>query len=1045
MAINEKKRSPLSFIVLICALLISSLAMAQNATKGISGVVVDDKGEPILGVSVTDQSRHNGAMTDPDGKFNLNVPVGTKLFVSYIGYQNQTAIATKESMRIVMKENTQMLDEVQVVAYGVQKKETVTGAIASVKGEELTKVPTGSVSNMLTGQLAGLTTVQYSGEPGSDAASIFVRGQATWINSAPLIQVDGVDRSFNDIDPNEIASITILKDASATAVFGVRGANGVVLITTKRGKEGKAQINVTSSVSVVAPTKTIELANSYQYATFYNQMQMNDHPDWTQDNVSFSPGVIQKFQDHSDPIRFPDTNWVNYCLKRTTLQTQNNINISGGSKLVKYFVSAGMFTQGGLFKDFNLPYNLSYQYHRFNYRSNLDLSITKSTTLSLNIGGDLDNAWKPYTGLGSSGMLINMYFSTPFSSPGLVDGKMVNAATDYNDLTLPFVGGNGMSYYGGGFMQTSNNRLMTDVILNQNLDFVTKGLSFKLKGSYNSNFISYTQASGSIASYTPVLQDDGSIAYKKSGTDGQLSYSDVAPSYGRNWYAEASLGYDRKFGSHHVTGLVLYNESKIYYPSTYPDKPNGYDGLVGRVTYDYAGKYMLEFNVGKNGSENFSKVRRYGLFPALSLGWNISEENFWKPMKDAVNYFKLRYSIGELGNDKIGGTRYMYAPDPYNVDNNTDTNRGGYDYYFGINNGTPSLGAYEALKNNPIVTWENSLKKDYGLDVNFMHDRLTTTFDYFTEHRTKILLQDGTAPSILGFITPYSNLGIVDSHGWELAMKWNDKIGSDFRYNVGVNLMYNWNKIIEKKEAPLNNAYQYAKGHRIGSRSQYQFFGYYNENTAADYQAKYGVPLPTQLTSLVDGDCVYVDLDGNGYIDSNDMTRGLGHTDDPAYMAGINLGCSWKGLSITTAWAGAWDVTRSISSIFRKPFTDRNNSNQGGLLVYQWEHTWTKDNPDPHAEYPRASIDHGDNNNYVDSRLWEKNASYLRLKSMQIAYDFNMAFMKKLHLNTFQLALSGYNLLTFTKYIWGDPETVASSSPTYPLAKTYSLSLKLGF
>lgn len=1019
-------------------------AAAASQQQGmITGSVYDSAGEPVIGASVMVEGTSTGTITDLDGKFQLNVKPGTKLQISFIGYATVTVVA-KEGMRVTMEDDSQMLGEVEVVAYGTQKKVTVTGAISSVKGDDLLKSPTGSVSNMLSGQLAGLTTVQYSGEPGDDAASIFVRGQATWENSAPLIQVDGVERSMNDIDPNEIESITILKDASATAVFGVRGANGVVLITTKRGKEGKAKISFSTSASIIAPTKTLELANSYQYATFYNQMQLNDHPDYTEKQLMFQPDVIEKFRTGSDPIRFPSTNWVDYCLKDMTLQTQHNVNISGGTDRIRYFVSAGAYTQGGLFNGFDLPYDLSYQYKRFNYRSNLDIDVTKTTTVSMNIAGNVNNAWKPYTGQGSAGMLLEMYYATPFSSPGLVDDKLVYTTTEYG---LPFTGGTGMAYYGAGFMQTGNNTLNADLQLSQKLDFITKGLSFRVKGSYNSGFTSYTRATASIATYTPVLQDDGTIVYKKSGTNSQLKYQDVDPGKSRNWYMEAAFNYDRTFGNHHVTALALYNQSKTYYPSEFSSIPQGYVGLVGRATYDWKSRYMAEFNIGYNGSENFAPDKRFGTFPAGSFGWVVSEEKFWKPIKPFIGFMKLRYTIGLVGNDKIGGSRFMYTADPYYVNNTTASNlNGGYSYLFGINNATVSPGAYEAAKNNPDVTWEKSLKQNYGVDMYFLNDRLQGSFDYYKEKRTNILLSDGTAPSVLGFTLPMANLGKVDSWGWEISLKWNDRIGDDFRYFVNLNLMYNQNKIIERKEAPLNQEYQYSKGHRIGSRLQYQFFEYYDENTTpAHYREVFGTEMPTQLVDLKNGDCVYVDLDGDGAITPDDKTRDLGYTDDPEYMAGLNLGFSWKNFDFSMQWTGAWNVSRSISSIFRKPFTDRNNMNQGGLLVAQVENTWTTANPDPDAEYPRATFDNGDSNNYQDSNLWEKDAKYLRLKNLQIAYNFHFPLMERLKLSTCQLAFSGYNLLTFTPYKWGDPESRASNQPTYPLTRTFSLSLKLGF
>lgn len=1010
----------------------------------ISGTVVDQHGETVIGASViVDGAKTTqGTVTDFDGKFSLKAAPGTKLRISFVGYKPQVVTA-RNGMKVVLEENSNVLQGVEVVAYGTQKKVTVTGALSSIKGDEIVRTPVSSVNNVLAGQLSGVTTVQYSGEPGSDAATVFVRGQATWEDSAPLIQVDGVERSMSDIDPNEIESITVLKDASATAVFGVRGANGVVLITTKRGKEGKARISGSTSFSLLMPTKMVEQASSYEYALFHNMMRENDDA-----QPQFTPEVIEKFRTGSDPIRFPSTEWADYIMKDATLQTQHNVNISGGGDKVRYFISAGVFTQGGLFKQFNQEYDNSYAYNRFNYRANLDMNVTKTTTVSLNIAGNMSNAHKPYTGQGASGMIMAAYQATPFSSPGVVDGRLINTTTDYTDVQLPFVGTSGMTYYGTGFMNTQINKLQMDLQLEQKLDMITKGLSFKIKGSYNSQYNVMKNGSAAVASYNPVLQDDGTLAYKKIGSDEPVSYS-IDTGKGRDWYAEASLNYNRSFGLHTIGGLLLYNQSKQYYYSSteYPDLARGYVGLVGRITYDWNNRYLAEFNIGYNGSENFAPENRFGTFPAGSIGWVISEEKFFKPLEKVVSFFKLRASWGLVGNDKIGGSRFMYLDDPYTVNNAAIWARGGRGYSFGIENSTIYPGAFESSRNNPEVTWEKAFKQDYGFDLNLFDNRLRTVFDYYKEHRTNILLRDGTAPSIIGFSVPYTNQGVVDSWGWELSLKWQDEIGKNFRYWVGVNLSYNQNEIKEMKEAPLNNEYQYQKGHRIGSRSQYKFWKYYYEGAEADYEREFGKPFPEQIISNKDlkpGDAVYVDLDGNGVIDPNDMSRDFGYTDDPEYIAGLNLGFQWKDLSVNMQFTGAWNVSRYLSDVFMRPFQGRTTTDQGGLLKYHLDHTWTVDNPSQDAEYPRVTQKNGAQN-YATSTLYEKDAKYLRLKTLEVAYDFHFSFMKRIGLNQLQLALSGYNIFTLTPYIWGDPETRASASPSYPLQRTYTVSLKIGF
>ena len=1096
------KKSVLPFALVCSALMLNPYvggqahAEVQNVqqAKAVKGTVVDETGEPVIGatVLVVGGSASQGTITDMDGNFSINVKPGQKLKITYIGY-DESIVAAKEGMKVQMKTSGAVsLNTVEVVAYGVQKKVTMTGAISSVKSDDLVRTSVGSVNNVLGGQLSGVTTVQYSGEPGDDAAEIFVRGKATWGDSQPLIQVDGVERTMADIDPNEIESVTVLKDASATAVFGVRGANGVVLITTKRGSQGKAKISVSTSWTALSPTKMVEQASSLEYANFYNQMSENDY--WQTANLavangkyasleaymaekpfskSFSDAIIQKFATGSDPIRFPNTSWADYIMKDVTLQQQHNLNISGGTDRVKYFISTGYYSQDGLFKEFGANYDFGYQYHRFNYRSNLDLKATKTTTLSFNVAGNVSNADKPYTGSGAAGLIKQIYYATPFSSPGIIDNKLVYCTTDYTDgLKLPFVGGDGMGYYGKGFMQTNINKIQMDLVLDQKLDFITKGLSFKAKGSYNSAYTISKQGNCQVATYNPLVQYDEQgnviynadgtpyIVYRQNGNDTDPSYS-ASQGKARDRYLEGSFNYSRVFGKHTVNALMLYNQSKQYYYSniSYPDVPRSYVGLVGRVTYDYANRYMAEFNIGYNGSENFAPGRRFGTFPAGSIGWIISEEKFWKPISKVASFFKLRASWGLVGNDKTAEKiRFMYLADPYitgsyglvnNMSNWADT----YGYLFGnaqsgTVQGTSSIaGAYESIKNNPDLGWEKAFKQDYGFDLYFFGDRFKTTFDYYREHRTDILVRDATVPSSIGFTMPYTNAGETKAWGWELSLGYNDKIGKNFRFWGKLNLSYNQNEIIEMKEEPQKNDYMLAKGHRIGARSMYKFWKYYEgEQTKAEYEQTFGTPFPQQrITNLQPGDCVYVDLDGDGKIDPNDMTRDNGYTDDPEYMAGLTLGFNYKRLTFNMQLTGAWNVSRYITDVFRQPFYCSSNTTQGGLLSYHVNNTWTPgvyESQD--ALYPRATWANAEQN-YENSDLWEKDAKYLRLKTVSLSYDFINPTFKKIGMNKCEVTLSGYNLLTFTPYKWGDPETRASNAPSYPLQRTYTISLNVGF
>lgn len=719
-----RNRKAFTTVLLFCTGFIASHPLVVSAAdkvmavqlihqqQTIKGIVVDASGEPVIGANVVVEGTTMGTITDFEGTFSISVPKNGKIKISFIGYKDQVLTPQSgKNLRVVLEDDSQMLGEVQVVAYGAQKKVSITGAISSMKGEDLLKTPAASMSNVLSGQITGISSVQYSGEPGADEADLYVRGIATWNNAKPLIQVDGVEREFSQIDPNEVESITVLKDASATAVFGVRGANGVILITTKRGAEGKAKISFSTSAGVNLRTKQLEFANSYQYASYYNDLQVNDGgvPTFTEEQLI-------KFRDHTDPILYPDINWIDYCMNKAAFQSQHNVNISGGTDRMRYFVSAGMFTQDGMFKQLAASDNFNFNYKRYNYRANLDFDATKTTLISVNIGGRIETKRTPESGEDQNQLFRKLYWAVPFAGAGIVDGKRVVSNADY----LPFTGSDGLnSYYGKGFRSTTTNVLNVDLVLDQKLDFITKGLSFKLKGSYNTSYWTQKIASSSMAVYTPVLHDDGSIGYRKSGSDSQLSYSRNSNGEGksRDWYMEAALNYSRKFGDHNVTGLVLYNQSKRYYPGgTYDDIPSAYVGFVGRATYDYKTRYMAEFNVGYNGSENFAPGKRYGLFPAGSIGWIVSEESFFKPLKKVINYFKVRASVGMVGNDNNGNNRFLYLPDAYILNDDG--------YFFGTNAGNKKPGAYEASKSNADVTWEKSVKQNYGIDFSILNEKL---------------------------------------------------------------------------------------------------------------------------------------------------------------------------------------------------------------------------------------------------------------------------------------------------------------------------------
>ena len=1010
----------------------SSEGMQQNTVK-VTGTVKDTNGEPIIGANVMVVGSATGVITDIDGNFTLNVPVGSKLQFSFIGYKEQVVPVKKGiSLNIVLEEDAQMLGEVEVVAYGVQKKVSVTGAISSMRGDDLLKTPAGSISNILSGQVTGISSVQYSGEPGADAADIYVRGIATTNNATPLIQVDGVERDFSQIDPNEIESVTILKDASATAVFGVRGANGVILITTKRGAEGKAKISFTTSAGVNVRTKELEFANSYQYASYVNMMRTNDG-----NEPLYSDEQLAAFRDHTNPLLYPDINWIDYCMNKAAFQSQHNVSISGGTNNMRYFVSAGLFTQDGMFKQFNLTDDFNFDYKRYNYRANLDFDISKTTLLSVNIGGRVESKRTPESGEDQNQLFRKLYWAVPFASAGIVDGKYIKTNADY--VTKP--GADGLeSYYGKGFRNQTTNVLNLDLVLDQKLDFITKGLSIKLKGSYNSSNSTTKIASSSVATYTPVVDDKGAITYKKSGSDSQTSYREGDYGKGRDWYMELALNYNRKFGNHSVTGLFLYNQSKRYYPGgTYDYIPTGYVGLVGRVTYDWKTRYLAEFNVGYNGSENFNPENRYGFFPAGSIGWIVSEEPFFAPIKKVVNYFKVRATLGMVGNDNYAGQRFLYLPGSYGYGQNNDHNGPGG--FFGQNIGNAKPGAWEATQSNPYAKWETAVKQNYGLDFNILNDHLSVSADYFIEKRRDILRTPDYLPGILGMTLPAINVNKVENKGFEIQAKWNDRIGTDFRYWANFNISFARNKIVFMNEVEQNEPWMYQTGRRINSRSMYKFWGFYDETADLRYQEEFGIPISDHGITLQPGDAVYVDLNKDGKLDGNDATRDIGFTDLPEYTAGLNLGFSWKNFDFSMQWTGAWNVDRMLSE-FRQPLGDTQNK---GLLLYQYENTWRSSEDSYTAKFPRITATNRKNNFEKGSDLYLINASYLRLKNIEIGYNFDFPFMRKLKLNSCRMYVNGYNLLTFTAFDWGDPVSRQSDRPNYPLTRVFNIGLKLGF
>lgn len=1014
-------------LLCICS---TAATFAQTAT--VSGVVKDDTGEPVIGAGVLVKGTTLGTITDIDGHFSFRADdLNGVLVVSFVGMETQEIpMKGKGTFDIVLKSSNTLLEEVQVVAYGAQKKVTLTGSISSVNTDELLKVPTASIGNMLSGVLSGVSSIQSSGQPGGDDPDVFIRGISTLntMNAKPLYLVDGVERSFFQIDPNEVENITILKDASSTAVFGVRGANGVIIVTTKRGKEGKAKINASFSYGIQAPTRMPEFVNSYDYATFLNEAYTNDGKD-----PKFTPEAVEAFRTHSNPIIYPDTDWMELLFKSSAPQTQGNVNISGGTERVRYFISMGMLDQKGFFKNHDTRYDANFNFNRYNYRANLDIDFTKTTLVAINMGGRVEKRNFPRSGDDINQLFRRIYWATPFSGPGIVDGKWIKGNSQYLPVGLSDGLGN---IYGRGYGSKTTNVVNLDLALTQKLDFITKGLQFKIKVAYNSGYDHTKERATSIESYQPWYRKDvtwmehpagsdpNEVVYIQDGEAGLISY---AESFGksRDWYAEASFDWKRDFDLHHLSALALYNQSKTYYPdSDYPGIPRGYVGLVGRVTYDYDNKYLIEGNVGYNGSENFAPGNRYGFFPAVSGGWVLTQEEFLKD-NPVVNFLKIRASYGIVGNDRYHpyGTgfmdRFLYLPNSYFI---------GSGYQFGT--GTSwSPGAYEKSFGNSGLSWEKSAKQNYGIDFSLFNQKLSGSIDYFYEKRTDILAKASTDPIIHAMSLPVLNLGIVSNKGVELNLKWNHKINS-FRYWTNLNVSYAKNKIVYQDEVPSEYTYTLKTGHPVGQPFGLKVRGFYYEGMEDVADHSY---------VLKEGDVVYEDLNHDGKIDDNDKTA-IGYPSYPLLNAGLTLGFEYKGFDFSMLWVGATKTSRVLEETFRKPLGETYDRS---LMSHQFTDRWTPETAAT-AKLPRATID-GVKNNYRDSELWVKDASYLRLKNIEIGYNFRLPFMPKIGMEKMRVFMTGYNLLTFDKLKISDPESMSSGVPQYPVMRVINFGLNVSF
>ena len=1045
-----------------------------NKNRLYKGKVVDDRtSEPLVGATVKVKGSTIGTITDIDGNFALDIPdnISPIVFVvSYMGYASKEAAPAKTTgFTIRLAEDSQTLEEVQIIAYGKQSKMSVTAAISSIDTKELLKSPSGSVANALSGAVTGLSSIQPSGQPGAENPSIYIRGTGSLSDelSKPLILVDGVERSFFQMDSHEIESITVLKDAASTAVFGVRGANGVVLVTTRRGVSGKPVISLNSSFGLTQALRNLKGVDSYTYATLYNEAQLSDNPSLTESQLGFSPFVIDMFRTNEDPIMFPNVDWNDYLFKNLAWQTQHNLTLSGGGERFRYFVSLGYLLQDGMLKQLGESYDPNYQYKRFNYRSNVDIDITKSTLLKVNIGGHVGAKREPRT----DELWRKVLGSTPFSSPGIVDGKLIsniysNRYISIGERSCPLD-----YYYNYGYNVDTDNVLNLDLALEQKLDFITPGLSMNIKGAYNTNYNvkASRTPSGADSMCTPIYlgsietpgmdfwdpRFDRTIVYQTDGVSGlheQMSYGEEV-GRGRNWYGEFSLNYSRSFGDHDVSALFLYNQSKKYYPETkidgkvfYMDIPTAYVGYVGRMTYAYKKRYMVDLNAGYNGSENFAPDKRFGFFPAVSAGWILSEEKFMKKQK-VIDFLKLRASYGIVGNDKMENARFLYMAGAWSGYNTVAKGQGSWQ--FGKDGGTGLLpDAKENTMGNPDVTWEKVAKQNYGIDLKMFDSRLSLTADVFFEKRKDILSTRNTLPAITDINLPKINLGKVNNHGYELSLGWNDRAGK-VDYWLKANVSYAKNKIIYMDEVVPNEPYMAETGRSTGLTYGYIFDRFLQKddfdadgNLKKDENGRQILP-QMALGTPRPGDALFKDLNGDGVINGDDKTR-FGYAERPDYVFGFLGGLKWKNFEFSMQWTAAMNASRILDGEYRNAF---GSTNSRMLLKFLADGRWTEENPN--SRFPRLTF--MNKSHYLQtSDLWLMNGSYLRLKTAEISYTLPQKdFLKKVGIESVRFYCNGYNLLTLFSDLNDidiDPEGVTDGgNNNYPNIRIYNFGVNISF
>lgn len=1005
----------------------------------VSGTVVDSNKEPLIGVNVTVKDAPGlGTITDIDGRYRIEIDAYSTLLFSYIGFDTYKVLI-KENMKVVnvqMKESSNnVIDEVVITGTGAQKKISVTGAITTVGVKELQTAPGGNLSNALAGNVPGIMAMQTSGQPGQNTSEFWIRGISTFgANTSALVLVDGFERDLDDVNIEDIESFSVLKDASATAIYGSRGANGVVLITTKHGGAGKINIDAKVETSYNTRTITPEFVDGITYANMMNEARItrNQEP-------IYSPGELEILRRGLDPDLYPNVDWMGMLLRDGAMQYRANLNLNGGGSTARYFVSVSYLQENGMYntdealrKDYNTNTNAG----TWNYRLNTDIDITKTTLLKVGVSGSLRKWNEP--GL-SGDIWKSLMYQNPISIPVMYSNGYV-PAYGRGEQTNPWVLATQT-----GYKEHWENTVQTNITLEQKLDFITKGLRFVGRFGFDTwNKTNIDRIKWPKQWKAQRQRDEyGNLVFTQV-SDEQLMTQSSSSEGNRKEVFEAELHYDRAFNEHHIGGLVKFNyDTQVATVNIGDDIKNGiarrHMGLAGRFSYNWKFRYFADFNFGYNGSENFADGHRFGFFPAFSVAWNVAEEPWIKKIAPWCNMFKLRYSWGKVGNDNlnIGGTQYRF-PYLYTIGDGGSYQWGDYSYdrnYVGLKyTDVASVGA----------TWEVATKHDVGVDLSLFNDKFTATVDYFHEQRDGIWMERKYLPAIIGLsgITPRANVGSVLSEGFDGNFAYRQKIGK-VDITVRGNITYSKNTVLEKDEENNVYPYQMEEGYRVDQAKGLIALGLFK-----DYDDIRNSP-KQEFGTVQPGDIKYKDVNGDGVIDEYDEVL-IGNSNVPRLQYGFALELKYKRLSVSALFEGVGIVDFMYGGNGFYPFTGKQTGNVLSIVAdpsNRWipaSYSGDPSTENPNARFPRLT--YGPNaNNERNSTFWMADGRYLRLKNVQITYDFTCPQMKKIGLQGFQLSLIGDNLACWDKVKLWDPAQASGNGAVYPLQRVFTLQANLQF